>query len=214
MIEDNTWSTSLQKPLLQAAFLSNETGIQAWELWKSGVNMEDHPDLGSFRLLPQLYHNLHSLGIYDPIMMKLKGIARQNWYQNQQFFRNVAPLLRALHEASIACLLLNGPAIALHYYSEYALGPEKNLAILVRAKQVCQAMERLQHLGWQPEKQIPDGLLEPYLAAAWRHVFQDTAGRRIHLHWGLPLACCMAEGEADFGLEPWSRRCMTCRLVY
>lgn len=65
--ETEYWPEPLQKPLLQAAFLSGEAGLRAWAVWKSQVNMDDHPDLGSFRLLPQLYRNLQCQGISDPL---------------------------------------------------------------------------------------------------------------------------------------------------
>jgi hypothetical protein len=130
-------------------------------------------------------------------MMKLKGIARRNWYKNQGFFRSLVPPLQALHEAGIECILLYGPAFALNH-TDYALNSETNLAILVPTRQTRQAINQLQALGWQPEKNLTESLLEPYLAADWRHVFQDAAGRRIHLHWHLLPECRTAEAEADF----------------
>jgi hypothetical protein len=93
--------------------------------------------------------------------------------------------------------LLYGPAFALNH-TDYALNSETNLAMLVPTRQTRQAINQLQALGWQPEKNLPETLLEPYLAANWRHVFQDSAGRRIHLHWHLLSECRTAEAEVDF----------------
>ena len=198
MTKNNLWPASLEIPLLRAAFLSNEAGIQAWQLWRSQVNMEEHPDLGAFRLLPAVYHNLQSLDIDDSMMMKLKGIARRNWYQNQRFFRSVAPPLQALHEVGFKCMLLGGPAIVLRYYSEYALGSEAALAILVPATQARQTFEQLQLLGWQPEKPLPDTLIESYLAAGRMHSFRDATGRGIQLYWHLLPECLSTQADADF----------------
>jgi hypothetical protein len=192
-----SWPESSQKELLRAVFLSGDEGLSAFESWKAQIDMADHPDLGSFRLLPLLFHHLNTQGIDDPLMMKLKGIARRNWYLNQRFFHSVTAPLQALNEALIKCMLLYEPALALHYESKYALRSEIDLPVLIPFEQVRQAMKQLQDMGWRPVKQIPDALLERYLAATWRHLFQDAAGRRIHLHWQFLPARRTAEFEAD-----------------
>jgi Uncharacterised nucleotidyltransferase len=190
------WPSSLQLPLLRAAFLSNEAGIQAWKQWKSHVDMRDHPDLGSFRLLPQLYHNLQAVGVTDPAMMKFKGVARQNWYSNQRCLRTAAPTLQALHEAGIESILLYGPAFALKYCGDYALPPETSLAVLVRTQQAPQAIRHLRVLGWRPDKQLPHFLLEAYVAAGRMHIFRNAEGRKIHLYWHLLPQCRAPDADA------------------
>jgi hypothetical protein len=154
-----------QKELLRARFLSGDEGLSAFETWKSQIDMADHPDFGSFRLLPFLFHHLKAQGIDDPVMMKLKGIARRNWYKNQQFFRSWAPQLQALHAAGIECMLLAGPALALDYYGDYALDSEDDLAILVPTQQARSAIKQLQTLGWRPMYHRPDALVEPHQVA-------------------------------------------------
>jgi hypothetical protein len=197
MTDHKTWPVSSQKELLRATFLSGDEGLSAFETWKSQINMADHPDFGSFRLLPFLFHHLKAQEIEEPVVMKLKGIARRNWYKNQRFFRSWTPQLQALHEAGIECMLLSGPALALHYYSDYVLDSETDLAILVPTAQARQAIKQLQTLGWRSKKRSPDILIEPYRwAANWMHVFRDAVGHRIHLRWHLLPACRTA--EADF----------------
>ena len=99
------WPDSLQLPLLRAAFLSGAAGLAAWETWKSQVNMDDYPDPGSFQLLPQLYRNLQHQGLDDPLILKLKGIARQSWFRNQRNFSLLAPHLQMLKEAGMEVLM-------------------------------------------------------------------------------------------------------------
>lgn len=198
MTDHKTWPVSSQKELLRATFLSGDEGLSAFETWKSQIDMADHPDFGSFRLLPFLFHHLKAQDIDDPVMMKLKGIARRNWYKNQHFFRTWAPQLQALHKAGIECMLLSDPALALDYYGDFALESEADLAILVPTEQARPAIKQLQTLGWRPKYHRPDALLEPHQPAKSMHVFRDAPGRRIHLHWHLLPACRTAEAEADF----------------
>ena len=205
MVNHKIWPVSSQKELLRATFLDGREGSDAFENWKSQIDMADHPDFGSFRLLPFLFHQLIAQGIDDPVMMKLKGIARQNWYKNRRFFYNVEPTLQALYKVGIECMLLCGPVFALNYHQDYALGAENNLSILVPMEQVRPAFEQLQMMGWQPAKQLLEPMHKPYLAANWLHIFQDATGCKIYLHWHLLPACRTVEADTDF----WNRTITT-----
>lgn len=198
MTDHKTWPASSRKELLRATFSAGNEGSRAFETWKSQIDMADHPDFGSFRLLPILFRQLRTNGVDDPIMMKLKGIVRQNWYKNQRFFYHIEPLLQALHEAGLECLLLYGAAFASNYNRDYVLGTEMNLSILVSLEQVRPAIEKLQDLGWQPENQLWEPLLEPFLAANWMQTFQDATGRKINLNWHLLPECRTVEAGNDF----------------
>jgi len=160
--------------------------------------MADHPDFGSFRLLPFLFHHLKAQDIEDPLMMKSKGIARRNWYKNQKYFRSLEHLLRALHQADIDCMFLCGSTFALNYHRDYTLDAEANLTILIPLEQMWIAFKQLQIMGWQPAKQLLKPVLTPYLAANWLHIFQDAAGRKIYLHWHLLPVCRTVEADTDF----------------
>jgi hypothetical protein len=198
MTENKLWPAALQIPLLQAAFLSGEAGIQAWEVWKSQVNMDHQPDLGSFRLLPQLYRNLQRLNVDDPLLMKLKGIVRQRWYKNQRFFKSIMGPLQTFQEAGIQPMLLYGPALALRYHSDYALDGGVSLAVLVRPNQARAAIEQLRATGWQPEARLPESLLDAYLRVGTVHTFKDNLARRLQLHWRLLPECPLPEADELF----------------
>lgn len=64
--------------------------------------------LGSYRLLPLLFHNLHTQGIEDPFLKRFKGVYRNTWYKNQILFHAVTPLLNCFHDADIKTLILKG----------------------------------------------------------------------------------------------------------
>jgi hypothetical protein len=197
MSEIKFWPEPVQRLLLRAAFMPGNAGVEAWEMWKTRVNMDDHLDLGSFRLLPQLYRNLQKHGVDDPLMMKFRGIARHTWYKNQRFFRSVLPLVHSLHEVGVESLLLDGPAIALQYLSDYVLDEGTDLAILVRPDQAATAIRQLQLSGCAPESKMSAGL-EPHLGVGYTYFSQNETGRRIGFYWHVLPRCCWVEVDDDF----------------
>lgn len=179
------WPTSLRESLFLAAFLEGDAALEAWEKWLSQVNMQDYPDWGSFRLLPQLYRNMLELGVDDPVMMKLKGIVRRNWFENQRYLSNIEPLLHDLHEPGGECMLLDGPALVLTCGLDYALAKPAVLPIMVRVDRADEVMDTLLNLGWRAKGWLPHAYIESYLAAGWTHTFVDSKDRQIQLAWRL-----------------------------
>lgn len=103
--------TLLQEDLLKAAFAADETAAAAWRRWRDAVDWEAHLDHDAFRLLPRTYRNLRRLGVADPLLLRLRGIARQAWYANQ---RRLHPTVQALTAAGVELLLVPPTAVLLH----------------------------------------------------------------------------------------------------
>jgi len=199
------WPTWQQELLLRAAFLPGEEAIQAWEEWKSVVDIDDL-DHGSYQLLPQLYRNLQNQGISHPLMMKFKGYYRYTWSKNLLLFQNVAALLRSLHQVGIETLILDGAALALRSYQEYGLRPVDDFAILVRTEQAVAAIKRLRALGCNPMWNLPETLTETYVSVGHAHPFYSAAGDRIHLHWHVLPECRQINADDDFWHDAVSTR--------
>jgi len=172
-----------QELLLRATFLGGDDAIRAWEEWKYVVDLDDHLDPGSFRLLPQLYHNLKNNGVRDSLMMKFKGVSRQTWLSNQLLFNNILKSLRFLYDAGVDVLIINGAALALFYYRDYCLQPKAQFDILVRPHQVTQAIKQLQSLGWIPVPDLPKRAVERHITTSPSHLFRDQDGFMIRLYW-------------------------------
>ncbi len=194
MPDHKYWPEASQRDLLRATFVAGATGAAAFQAWKTQIDMADHPDIGSFRLLPTLWRRLLADGIDDPVLSKLKGIARRNWFQNQRFFRSWAPLLGSLHEAGIPCLLLSGPSLALTL-RDYALLTESVLGLLVRPRQARQAVEHLQAAGWRPKKQLPVPLTESYVARTRMLGLRNEESCEVRFHWRLSTPLCGAGSD-------------------
>ena len=195
--EGGCWPTWQQELLLRAAFLPGEEAIQAWEKWKSVVDVDDL-DHGSSQLLPQLYRNLQNQGVSHPLMMKFKGYYRYTWSKNLLFFQNVTALLRSLHQVGIETLILDGAALASHFYQECGLRPVDDFAILVRTEQTVAAVRRLRALGCNPMWEWPEALAETYVSVGHAHPFYGADGDRIHLHWHVLPECRQINADDDF----------------
>jgi hypothetical protein len=134
--------TSQQTLLLRAALLDGPTALDAWQAWKSNIDI-DTLDPGSYCLLPLLYRNLQRHTIVDPLMDRFKGVYRKTWYQNQVLFHHMAGVLRALHAAGIPAMLLKGAALIQLHYTDAGLRPMADFDVLVPREQAMPAIEVL-----------------------------------------------------------------------
>jgi hypothetical protein len=173
------WPESLQQPLLRAAFLSGAAARAAWDRWRSLVDIEQYPDPGAFRLLPQVCRNVRALGVDDPLLDKLQGIARQTWFKNQRAFAALAPVVRAAG----ADVLVRGDAAMALRCPDYALDAEPAWSLLVRPEHAETVIRRLQASDWVPADPPPDALLPAYVAYRGTQAFRGGDGARLRLAW-------------------------------
>ncbi len=202
--EGSFWPVELQEVLLRAALLKGSDAADAWNEWRSRVDIDDidHLDPGSYRLLPLLYHNLKSLYPEEPIMMKLKGVYRLTWYKNQLLFHVISGILRAFHHAGIETMVLKGAALTFLCYQYYGLRPMNDFDVLVRADQAMSAIRLLQKMGWKPIDFEPT---EEYVSVSYSHGFEDESGRELDLHWHIFSQCRDAYADDDF----WEKAVVT-----
>ena len=181
--------TPVQRHLLRAAHLSGSVAIAAWEAWRSHVDLAGPVDAGTFRLLPQLYRNLHRLGVDDPLVGRLKGVYRQTWYKNQLLLGGAMPALSALHRAGADALLLDGAALALLCTPpDFGLYGLNEVAVLVHTSHAVPAIRSLQPLGWRLEWFPAGARLEEITDVAGSQLLQDGDGNRLRLCWRLLAA--------------------------
>ncbi len=176
------WPAALHRPLLRAAFLSGDAAVSAWEVWKSDVDLDHHPDPGSFRLLPQVCRNLRRGGVEDPLLAKLTGIARQSWFKNQKTFQALVPHVRALRDGGVDVALLGAMALALRSPDSSA-PPDPTWSLLVRPEQAGSAFELLQRSGWRAASPPPQALLRAFVAHRPTERFRGPDGQELLLSW-------------------------------
>ena len=146
----NVFATPEQEMLLKASLLKGDPSLIAWREWRASINIEDHMDNGSFRLLPLLYQNLRKHHVEDPLMDRLKGIYRQTWYKNQKLFYETGKILKYFHDAGIQTMIVKGAALSALTYKNHGVRPMSDVDVMVPFSQILTATEVLRQKGWAP----------------------------------------------------------------
>ncbi len=185
--------TPLQELLLKAAILPLPSAWEAWQKWREQVDLEtEYIDLGSFRILPLVYHNLKNNLTNDPYLGILQGLQRRTWYINEMQFRNCQKVLDALQKAGIETMVLKGIPLALNYYPHSGLRPMGDFDILVHKNTIHQAIKIVADKGWRPLDLTPAHFSKAYLSMWHAHPFENGQDSHLDLHWHL-LFDCLAE---------------------
>jgi len=180
-IQPGCWPTENQELLLQACLFEGDAARDAWEAWRSKIDIH-WIDEASHRLLPLLYHKIHPLGIEDPILAKAKGVYRFMLAKNHLMFHRAVPVLKTLQEKGIEIIFLKGTALTLLHYKNFALRPQLDIDFLVKSEKAVEAFQTLLGLGWKSEYTFP---METILKFRHSCCFNAGAERRLDLHWNI-----------------------------
>ncbi|MBD2691969.1 nucleotidyltransferase family protein [Anabaena catenula] len=196
MIMNNQGNSGLsneKKLLLQAALLSDQTGLNSWQQWRDNVDIENL-DNESYHLLPLLYRNLSANEVIDVHIGRLKGVYRRTWVENQVLFQAIAPIFQSFQEKGIKTLLLKDAALNLHYYRDNGLRMMPNLEILIHPSDVLMGINLLQNIGWKEIGKIPQDIL-PFSQAMG---FKNSSNQFVILRWHLFADGFTEKAENDF----------------
>lgn len=184
------WPTPQQELLLRAALLPPAEAVASWQQWCREVDIvEDELDLGSFRLLPLVYHNLRKQIPNDPLMGKLRGIHHRTWVQTQMHIQACEQAVSSLQQLGIDTMILKGVPLAQDYYPSNGTRPMGDFDLLVPKAQARAAIDHLAALGWQPIDRPLAALDDRYLDVRHAQGFSNDKGRQLDLHWHvLPYA--------------------------
>jgi hypothetical protein len=166
--------------LLRAALSEGEQAHSAWRAAGRELEAISELDGESYRLLPLLYRNLVNQGVEDPRLEQLKGVYRHSWYANHLLFHEAGVLLGSLKDAGIDTLVLKGGALTCLYYDAPGTRPMEDVDVLVRERQVRQAIEVLGRNGWKLNAAAP---LEGILRTRHSVEYQHSRGQKLDLHW-------------------------------
>ncbi len=193
--------TPPQALLLHAALDAGEAARRAFYEWRAQTDLEQPLDLGVYRLLPLLYHNLRALRVQDAWLNRFKSVYRREWAHTQILLQTMAKELRALHAAGIQTLALKGAPLARLYYQDYGLRPMSDFDILVPNAQRRAAIELLVREGWQPRYRPLSRLTDNVLAVRDGWNFENARQEQFDLHWHVLLECRSQAADGDF----WAR---------
>jgi hypothetical protein len=181
------WPSVEQRLLLEAGLFDDRRAIDAFHAWRDRVRLEDDFSPATMRLLPLVYHNLHELGVSDPLMHRLKGVYRHSWYRTHRLLHAAEPVIAALAAADIPVLMTKGVPLAFTYYRNPALRPMADVDVVVPEVRLDAALGIMATLGWRGE--WPDGDTRRFHHA--RQSFGPD-GAELDLHWK-----AMYESPAD-----------------
>lgn len=182
-----------QELLLQAALLKGNAAVNAWEEWTHAVDLQGHPDSGSFRLMPLLYTNMRQHGVKHPFMKILKGIYRQTWYRNQRLFAEKNRVLQFFSRAGIKTMLLKGTALTVLAYQDDGIRPVSGIDLLVPSSLIPQTIDILHKAGWIPTA----ALKERDLMYRYSMQFKNQSENQLDIHWR-PFYDCRTDGVRHF----------------
>ena len=186
-----------QELLLKTAFSKADKCIDSWRKWKSRADI-DNLDYGSFRLLPLVYQRLTSQGVEDPLLMRLKSVYRYILAKNHQMFFKVIPILKALHENKIDTMLLKGTALTIRNYRSFALRPQMDIDILVKANDASNVFNFMLDQRWAPQYDHPQKRI---LRLRHSCCFDGGKEKRLDLHWRLLPQYSLKKDEDVFWLR-------------
>jgi len=213
------WPTPLQEILLQACLLKSHKAVTSFHSWKQQIDIKNL-DPGSYRLLPLLYSNMRENGIQDPSMAFLKGVFRFHWVKNTLLFKNMRPVLCALHDAGIQTMFLKGWPLAAIYYKNLGTRPMDDLDVLVPFSQAHKAVQVLIEQGFRPKAKPLLSRIGPlpcdaFFACRHGHGFLSPDNNALDLHWHVLKENCSRSADELFWKKsvPFSNEGMGTRTL-
>lgn len=172
--------TSLQLQLLRVAFREPDDARASWERLRPELVLDDVWDAETYGLLPLVAQRLAALEIEDPVIPRLKGLHRREWYRNQLQLSRLSAVLRDLNRADIDTIVLGGVALALRYYGDVGSRPMERVDVLVPTGRAADALRLLAGNGADhPSYRMPGLVSEQSRRLGWS---SDTT---VQLHWHL-----------------------------
>ncbi len=171
--------TADEELLLKACLLRGDDAVLCWRGWRDRVDIEGI-DLGTQRLLPLLYANLHDLGVADPALARYKNVYRHARLHNQVLTRQALEALELLAGAGIEGMLLKGIAFIALYYGQFGLRPMNDIDVMVRPETAEQAVDVLLGAGWRVKH--PDWTVK-WMIAHGHAVTLERGASELDLHW-------------------------------
>ncbi len=174
--------TPTQGQVLRAALLPSWQALAAWQAWCAEVDIErSHPDAGSYALLGLVGRNLGAAAPDDPMMGRLRGIWRRNWYINQGRMQAAVGVMETLQRADIGTLLLDGAAMIAAYYGDPGLRSLEAVTLLVRPIDAPCALVTLAGAGWQ----IHPAVRPDYFTLTHACTLTRPGGQPVRVQWRL-----------------------------
>jgi hypothetical protein len=177
------WPSVEQRSLLSVLLAAEDEAGAAWFAWRGRVAL-DGLDVASRRLLPLVAARLDRLGIAEPELARLRGVARHTWASNHCHVRAGLEGAASLARAGIRVCALKGLGLLDRYYDgDFAARPMYDVDLLVAPEQAADAAGILESLGFRSEPPITRrSLAARGIRRGMAHAFRRGSSS-IDLHW-------------------------------
>lgn len=185
----NSFPTTSEELLLQAALLSDQLAIEAWKKWKEREEI-DEVGAASQRLLPLVFQNLKKQGINDPLMDKMKGVYRYLFAENHASFHAYRPFFEELNRREIPFMFLNEAAVLLTVYSDFGLRGMQDIDLLIPQERIAEVHQILlqQKIECKFLKFRAVRKITPRLLSVINEItFVNAKHLELDLHWRLMI---------------------------
>ena len=175
---------------LRAALVPGQAGHDAYCRWAATIDLESL-DFGTLRLIPLIAAAAESHGVPadDPLLTRLRGIAKLGWLTSQFEVGHALRDANALVEAGIPLLATKGLAVLALSEVDLARRPMDDVDLTVHLADANEALRILATLGYRPVPWIASTPMWQRHGPAWflRHFHSidlaNHAGIKIDLHW-------------------------------
>lgn len=171
--------TEDEQLLIQAAAAPAGEAAAAWGAWCERNELDDITS-ASFAILPAVAANLDRIGGSHPLAIRLRGVRRYAWTQNQVTLRDLAAVRQALQAAGVRSIAHRGLPIAERFLGDLAAIIGDQVDLLIAPGDLDRAAATLTGVGWRPLSPVPPARVRPVLSSM---AFGAAGRRRVVLHW-------------------------------
>ncbi len=137
-----------ERQLLRACLLEGDAAREAFLAWRP------HGQPGTLdgrylRLMPLLYANLTRLGVDDPMLPWLRGLAKHNWLIGLLRKQLVEEALAAFAAAALPVVLIKGAALLARWPAQTDTRPMGDFDLLAPQARIRDALDIMRRNGWQ-----------------------------------------------------------------
>jgi hypothetical protein len=177
------WPTEPQRLLLSVLISEPVRARDAWLRWRGSARLE-RLEAASRRLLPLALQRFDELGLDDPELQRLRGMARHTWVSNHLHVRAGLEAAAALNRAGMRVCALKGLALLEHDYAgDFSTRPMYDADLLVPRERAGDAAVILESLGFAAEPPITrETLATRGVASGVAHAFR-RGHTSVDLHW-------------------------------
>ncbi len=133
------------------------------------------------RVAPLLYSKLKIVETKIPaeVLQTLRADYLSNAIRNMEIYRNLAGVLKSLHQAHIPIIPFKGLFLAEHVYKNIAVRSMSDVDLLVKREDINRAREILLELGFNPMSGLDQIVYEEYQLS----FYHSKSNLVLELHW-------------------------------